>query len=104
MLSGESFGDAGVTVVLEERIAGAEVSAHAICDGERVLMLPPAQDHKRIGDGDSGPNTGGMGTYAPPPLVDAGARAAHPARDPRAGGQRVWRPTACLFAARCLRA
>jgi phosphoribosylamine--glycine ligase len=71
MLSGESFGEAGVTVVLEERIAGAEVSAHAICDGTRVLMLPPAQDHKRIGDGDSGPNTGGMGTYAPPPLVDA---------------------------------
>jgi phosphoribosylamine--glycine ligase len=69
MLSGESFGRAGATVVLEERIAGAEVSAHAICDGERVLLLPPAQDHKRIGDGDSGPNTGGMGTYAPPPLV-----------------------------------
>jgi phosphoribosylamine--glycine ligase len=71
MLSGEAFGAAGVTVVLEERIAGAEVSAHAICDGERVLMLPPAQDHKRIGDGDRGPNTGGMGTYAPPPLVGA---------------------------------
>ena len=69
MLSGESFGEAGAKVVLEERIAGAEVSAHAICDGERVLMLPPAQDHKRIGDGDRGPNTGGMGTYAPPPLV-----------------------------------
>jgi phosphoribosylamine--glycine ligase len=69
MLSGESFGDAGVTVVLEERIAGAEVSAHAICDGERVLMLPPAQDHKRIGDGDSGPNTGGMGAYSPAPVV-----------------------------------
>jgi phosphoribosylamine--glycine ligase len=69
MLSGESFGAAGATVVLEERIVGAEVSAHAISDGERVLMLPPAQDHKRIGDGDRGPNTGGMGTYAPPPLV-----------------------------------
>jgi phosphoribosylamine---glycine ligase len=69
MLSGEAFGDAGRTVVLEERIAGAEASVHAITDGERVFMLPSAQDHKRIGDGDQGPNTGGMGTYAPAPLV-----------------------------------
>jgi phosphoribosylamine--glycine ligase len=70
MLSGAAFGDAGRTVVLEERIYGAEASAHAICDGERALVLPAAQDHKRIGEGDSGPNTGGMGTYAPAPLID----------------------------------
>ncbi len=71
MLAGTSFGKAGLSVVLEERIVGAEASVHAICDGERVLVLPPAQDHKRIFDGDAGPNTGGMGTYAPAPLVDA---------------------------------
>lgn len=71
MLSGERFGDAGRTVVIEERIQGAEASVHAICDGQRVLMLPTAQDHKRIGDFDTGPNTGGMGTYAPAPLVGA---------------------------------
>jgi len=76
MLSGELFGEAGAKVVLEQRIVGTEVSVHAICDGKRFLLLPPAQDHKRIGDGDSGPNTGGMGTYAPAPLVTAelGAR------------------------------
>ncbi len=70
MLEGAAFGDAGSTVVLEERIVGQEASVHAICDGERAFMLPAAQDHKRIGDGDTGPNTGGMGAYAPAPLVD----------------------------------
>jgi phosphoribosylamine---glycine ligase len=69
MLSGERFGAAGRRVVLEERIAGAEASVHAISDGERVIVLPAAQDHKRLGDGDTGPNTGGMGSYAPAPLV-----------------------------------
>lgn len=69
MLSGQSFGAAGTTVVLEERLYGAEASIHAICDGERALLLPAAQDHKRIHDGDQGPNTGGMGTYAPAPVV-----------------------------------
>jgi phosphoribosylamine---glycine ligase len=69
MLSGARFGDAGRTVVIEERILGAEASLHAICDGERFLLLPAAQDHKRIGDGDRGANTGGMGTYAPAPLI-----------------------------------
>ncbi len=70
MLSGAAFGDAGTTVVLEERLLGSEASIHAICDGERSFVLPAAQDHKRIFDGDQGPNTGGMGTYAPAPLVD----------------------------------
>lgn len=69
MLSGERFGAAGRRVVLEERVAGAEASVHAISDGERVIVLPAAQDHKRLGDGDTGPNTGGMGSYAPAPLV-----------------------------------
>lgn len=69
MLSGEWFGDAGRTVVLERRLSGAEVSVHAICDGERAVVLPMVQDHKRIGDGDTGPNTGGMGTCGPAPLV-----------------------------------
>lgn len=70
MLSGASFGEAGTTVVLEERLLGSEASIHAICDGNRAVLLPAAQDHKRIFDGDEGPNTGGMGTYAPAPLVD----------------------------------
>lgn len=70
MLRGESFGEAGATVVLEERLLGSEVSIHAICDGKRAILLPTAQDHKRIFEGDQGPNTGGMGTYAPAPIVD----------------------------------
>jgi phosphoribosylamine--glycine ligase len=65
MLEEQRFGAAGSTVVIEQRIAGAEVSVHAICDGTSAVMLPVAQDHKRIADGDRGPNTGGMGTYAP---------------------------------------
>jgi phosphoribosylamine---glycine ligase len=69
MLNGAAFGEAGLTVVLEERLVGAEASIHAICDGERAFLLPAAQDHKRIYDNDQGPNTGGMGTYAPAPLV-----------------------------------
>lgn len=68
MLTGRSFGDAGRTVVLEDRIRGTEASVHALCDGERTLILPVAQDHKRIGEGDTGPNTGGMGAYAPAQL------------------------------------
>ena len=71
MLRGQSFGDAGRKVVLEERLTGQEVSIHAICDGSRAILLPAAQDHKRILDGDRGPNTGGMGSYAPAPIVDA---------------------------------
>jgi phosphoribosylamine--glycine ligase len=69
MLSGEAFGAPGQTVVIEERTLGAEASMHAICDGERFVILPAAQDHKRIFDGDRGPNTGGMGAYAPAPLI-----------------------------------
>src|SRR5690606_39830537 len=66
-LSGVSFGDAGRTLVIEEGLSGPELSVLAVCDGERAVLLPPAQDFKRIGDGDSGPNTGGMGAYSPGP-------------------------------------
>ena len=67
------FGGAGASLVLEERTEGPEVSVFALCDGERMVLLPPAQDHKRIGEGDTGPNTGGMGAYAPAPLLDGAA-------------------------------
>ena len=62
--------DPGACVVLEERTHGPEVSVFALCDGQRMVLLPTAQDHKRIGEGDTGPNTGGMGAYAPAPLLD----------------------------------
>jgi phosphoribosylamine---glycine ligase len=64
-LSGAAFGDAGRTVVIEEGLAGEECSLLVLCDGRRVVPLIPAQDFKRIGDDDTGPNTGGMGAYAP---------------------------------------
>ena len=70
MLSGSSFGDAGTSIVVEEYLDGYELSIFAICDGENYKVLPAAQDHKRVGDGDTGPNTGGMGAYAPTPLVN----------------------------------
>ena len=63
------FGQAGTQIVLEERLQGPEVSVFALCDGERMVILPPAQDHKRLEEGDQGPNTGGMGAYAPAPLL-----------------------------------
>ncbi len=59
------FGEAGATVVIEEYLEGEEVSLLAFCDGETAIPMLPVQDHKRIGDGDTGPNTGGMGTYTP---------------------------------------
>jgi phosphoribosylamine--glycine ligase len=69
-----ALGAAGRTLVLEELMEGEEVSVIALCDGERFALLPPAQDHKRIFDGDQGPNTGGMGAYCPAPFLDrAGA-------------------------------
>ena len=66
-LSGASFGPAGRRVVIEEGLVGDELSVMAICDGTRAVALAPAQDFKRIGDGDAGPNTGGMGSYSPVP-------------------------------------
>jgi len=70
MLSGKSFGDAGLGVVVEEFLDGYELSLFVICDGVDYKMLPAAQDHKRLLDNDVGPNTGGMGAYAPTPLID----------------------------------
>jgi len=61
------FGDAGARVVVEEFLDGPERSVFAVCDGTRAILLTPAQDYKRVGDGDAGPNTGGMGAYAPVP-------------------------------------
>jgi len=66
-LAGTSFGDAGRTVVIEEGLRGPELSVLAVCDGRRAVPLAPARDHKRLGDGDTGPNTGGMGAYSPVP-------------------------------------
>ncbi len=70
MLSGNAFGDAGTSIVIEEFLDGYELSVFAICDGKDYVVLPAAQDHKRLLTGDKGPNTGGMGAYAPTPLVN----------------------------------
>ena len=66
---GGTFGDAGVEVVVEEFLTGEEASFFALCDGTSVLPLATAQDHKAVGDGDTGPNTGGMGAYSPAPVM-----------------------------------
>ncbi len=69
MLRQREFGAAGARIVVEELLPGEEASFHVVCDGTRGVALAPAQDHKRVGDGDCGPNTGGMGAYAPAPVV-----------------------------------
>jgi phosphoribosylamine--glycine ligase len=69
MLAGNAFGDAGSRVVIEEFLEGEEASFIVMVDGEHVLPMATSQDHKRVGDGDTGPNTGGMGAYSPAPVV-----------------------------------
>ena len=69
MLAGNAFGDAGSRVVIEEFLTGEEASFIVMVDGEHVLPMATSQDHKRVGDGDTGPNTGGMGAYSPAPVV-----------------------------------
>jgi len=74
-LEGGAFGEGGSSVLVEEHLAGEEASVIAVCDGERWTLLPAARDYKRALDGDRGPNTGGMGSYAPTPAVTAGVEA-----------------------------
>ncbi|MEE1562327.1 MAG: phosphoribosylamine--glycine ligase, partial [Alphaproteobacteria bacterium] len=69
MMAEKAFGAAGNEIVVEEFLNGEEASFFALCDGENALALASAQDHKRVGEGDTGPNTGGMGAYSPAPVV-----------------------------------
>ena len=69
MLSGESFGESGKEVVIEEFLDGEEASLHLICSGESYVAMPMSQDHKKVGNGDTGLNTGGMGAYAPTSVI-----------------------------------
>jgi len=72
MLIGQKFGAAGSRIVIQELLEGMEISLHALCDGRTTRLFPTSQDHKRIGDNDTGPNTGGMGAYAPTPFLSQG--------------------------------
>ena len=72
IMQAHAFGDSGHTVVIEEFMPGEEVSLFALCDGTDAVFLGAAQDYKRVGDGDTGPNTGGMGALSPVPGFDAG--------------------------------
>src|SRR4029077_15943466 len=75
MMFGGALGEAGGEYVVDEVLDGEEPSFFALCDGETAIALASAQDHKRAGDGDTGPNTGGMGAYSPAPIVDAATSA-----------------------------
>ncbi|HUD83540.1 MAG TPA: phosphoribosylamine--glycine ligase, partial [Candidatus Saccharimonadales bacterium] len=69
MLVRQKFGEAGRRIVIQELLHGMEISLHALCDGQTARVFPTAQDHKRVGDNDTGPNTGGMGAYSPTPFL-----------------------------------
>ena len=91
MLTGDAFGEAADQVVVEAFMEGDEASLFVLTDGERYLLLPPAQDHKRIGEGDQGPNTGGMGAYAPASVVTGSllTRACREIVEPTLGGMQA---------------
>ena len=76
MLVRQSFGAAGRQIVIQELLEGMEISLHALCDGRSARLFPTAQDHKRAGENDTGPNTGGMGAYCPTPFLDQAGLAA----------------------------
>jgi phosphoribosylamine--glycine ligase len=84
ILVAKLFGTAGTRVVIQEYLEGTEISLHALCDGRIAKLFPTSQDHKRVGDGDQGPNTGGMGTYSPAPFLTDGqlAQVGHTILDP----------------------
>ncbi|WP_447729572.1 phosphoribosylamine--glycine ligase [Pseudoxanthomonas suwonensis] len=88
MLSGNAFGDAGARVVIEEFLEGEEASFISMVDGKTALPMATSQDHKRVGDGDTGPNTGGMGAYSPAPVVtpDVHARIMREVVEPTVAG------------------
>ncbi|AKC86288.1 phosphoribosylamine--glycine ligase [Pseudoxanthomonas suwonensis] len=88
MLSGNAFGDAGARVVVEEFLEGEEASFISMVDGRTALPMATSQDHKRVGDGDTGPNTGGMGAYSPAPVVtpDVHARVMREVVEPTVAG------------------
>ena len=88
MLSGNAFGDAGARVVIEEFLEGEEASFISMVDGRVALPMATSQDHKRVGDGDTGPNTGGMGAYSPAPVVtpDVHARVMREVVEPTVAG------------------
>lgn len=91
MMQGDSFGSAAAEVVVEAFMEGEESSLFALTDGERYVLLAPAQDYKRIGEGDTGPNTGGMGAYAPAPAVTGAVltRACRDIIEPTLGGMQA---------------
>ena len=94
MLVDNAMGDAGARVVIEEFLEGEEASFIVMVDGRHVLPLASSQDHKRLRDGDAGPNTGGMGAYSPAPVVTP-AMHARIMREIILPTVTAWRPTAC---------
>jgi phosphoribosylamine--glycine ligase len=90
-MTARKFGDAGAEIVIEEFLTGEEASLLALVDGEHVIPLASAQDHKRVGDGDTGPNTGGMGAYSPAPVVTPEVQ--------RIALERIFKPTVAAMKA-----
>ncbi len=98
-----SFGDAGRVVVVEEFLEGEEASFIVMADGQHVLPLATSQDHKRLGDGDEGPNTGGMGAYSPAPVVTPALHERDHARGDRRRRSAASRRKACRTPASSMR-